>query len=204
MKKVLRLDRRIASGCLITINVLFNVSRYQHRRHEMISRIILGLCISLSVQAAQFPPLEDLMSQEEMEETGLDKLDEVEREAFRRWLEVFVEHDADFVQRRYREQLREERAQSKEKGAADRDDERSEADDEAAIVSNIDGEFSGWDGRPRFELANGQVWEHRRKHTIFSHRPIDNPKVIIKKNFLGFFVMEIPQANVTLPVRRVK
>ncbi len=174
----------------------------------MIVRILLGLCIFLPVQAAELPPLEDMMTEKELRETGLYKLEADERRRFHGWLEIFIERDAEFFQRRHREELAEQKynqpPMTGERAFAGGQESEDERDGDGAIKSNILGEFTGWQGRTKFELANGQVWEHRRKWDVFRHRPITDPEVIIKKNFLGFFTMEIPAAKVKLPVKRIR
>lgn len=72
------------------------------------------------------------------------------------------------------------------------------------IESQLVGTFDGWEGSERFELANGQVWENRRPNTVRSYRAIENPDVVVRKNMFGFYVLEIPEAGATVPVRRVQ
>ncbi len=71
------------------------------------------------------------------------------------------------------------------------------------ITSSIDGTFDGWEGRTRFKLANGQIWEVRRRNSLRSYRAVENPEVIVRKNGMGFYIMEVPSVNARVPVTRV-
>jgi len=57
------------------------------------------------------------------------------------------------------------------------------------IESGIKGPFTGWDGKTVFELENGQVYQQRRQGKW--RTSITDPRVRIRKNFLGMFEMEI-------------
>lgn len=71
------------------------------------------------------------------------------------------------------------------------------------IRTSIVGEFDGWNGSERFEMANGQIWEHR-KSTRRVYPSVMNPKVLIRKNLFGFYMMDVEGAGATLPVKRIK
>ncbi|MDZ7684259.1 MAG: hypothetical protein U5O39_04025 [Gammaproteobacteria bacterium] len=71
------------------------------------------------------------------------------------------------------------------------------------ISASIVGTFDGWEGRERFELSNGQVWEVRRANSSRSYSPVTAPQVVIRKNMFGFYVMDVPEVNATVPVTRV-
>ncbi len=86
---------------------------------------------------------------------------------------------------------------------ADRDDFGAKRVRPSEIRTNIVGEFDGWDGSQRFEMANGQVWEHR-KSTRRAYPSVMNPAVVIRKNMFGFYMMDVEGANATLPVKRIK
>lgn len=52
------------------------------------------------------------------------------------------------------------------------------------IESRISGEFKGWDGKSRYTLDNGQVWEQASfKH---EYKYADNPEVIIYSTNGGY------------------
>ena len=52
--------------------------------------IVVMLVITLPVIGLELPPLEDLMSDSEMEVTGVVKLTQDEKQALREWLEVLL------------------------------------------------------------------------------------------------------------------
>ena len=69
------------------------------------------------------------------------------------------------------------------------------------IVSQIQGEFTGWKGKTVFPLKNGQVWQQRIGGQL-SHKAVE-PKVEITKNLLGFYVMHLVGTSYTVGVKRV-
>ena len=72
----------------------------------------------------------------------------------------------------------------------------------AGLKSRIDGEFSGWNGRTRFTLKNGQVWE-TRSSSRYRYSAID-PEVEITRNFLGQYRMRIVDTRRAICVRRIQ
>lgn len=71
------------------------------------------------------------------------------------------------------------------------------------ISASLVGTFDGWEGKERFELSNGQIWEVRRPNSARSYSPVTAPQVVIRKNMFGFYVMDVPEVNATIPVTRV-
>lgn len=143
---------------------------------------------ALPAWTAEFPPVKDLMSEEEYESSGLHQLSEQELEALRAWLWIYTERDADFHRRNS-----EAPAMSSVQESADR----------AVIQTQIVGEFTGWEGKTRFELANGQVWEQRRR-ARYHQKPVLNPDVVIDKNLFGLFEMTLIESGRSIQVKRVK
>ena len=73
-----------------------------------------------------------------------------------------------------------------------------------AIVSRLQGEFTGWHGRSVFNLENGMIWEAAGGSvTPLSTRPIQNPTVTIEPAALGTWLLRIEDYNATLRVKRV-
>jgi hypothetical protein len=70
------------------------------------------------------------------------------------------------------------------------------------IYSRIVGEFTGWTGKTRFPLENGQIWEQRKGWRW--RTKLDSPEVRIYKNFTGAYEMEIISAERSIGVRRIK
>jgi len=71
------------------------------------------------------------------------------------------------------------------------------------IHSIIVGEFTGWSGKTKFTLQNGQVWKQAdpTRKVVFK---ATNPKVTIRKAVFGSYRLKIEGLNSTLSVRRVK
>ena len=183
--------------------------------------ISLIFTLALPVFGSELPPLEDLMSESEMEVTGVDKLTADERQALREWLEVFVDQDAKFAIRKYAKQRKvEAKAKIEQQNIEETRGEVSLAEtvengEDKVIqeeprnrfnknVARMIGDFSGWSGKTLFRLDNGEVWQQRRLDSVRRTKTISKPEVRISKNFMGFYVMEIPAAKVKVPVTRIK
>lgn len=72
------------------------------------------------------------------------------------------------------------------------------------IETTLPGEFSTFDGRPVFKLANGQQWRAISPVDYTCAKPLHDPRVVVKPGALGSFWLEIkggPQVKVQ-PVRR--
>lgn len=52
------------------------------------------------------------------------------------------------------------------------------------IESQIDGDFSGWEGETIFKLTNGQVWQQNKYAYIYSYK--FRPKIVIFRTSSGF------------------
>ncbi len=70
------------------------------------------------------------------------------------------------------------------------------------MTSRIDGEFTGWTGRTQFFLENGQVWEQRRGRRW--KIALDSPEVRITQNFMGAYEMEVVSEGRSIGVRRLR
>lgn len=71
-----------------------------------------------------------------------------------------------------------------------------------AIESRIEGLFEGWNAKSSITLANGQVWQ-----IVDGSRGVldlTNPKVTVRRGFMGAFYMEFEGSNLTPRVRRVR
>lgn len=167
-------------------------------RSVPIAVLMASLCFP--VFAADDKLITEMMSTEERAATGVDRLSESEVRALSQWLQNHVsEESEEIVEKTTREVAIETRKsvveETKREGYKRADPERVEA--------NLVGEFSGWNGRTRFTLDNGQIWEQRRKASMRYAKPVQNPRVIIEKNFMGFYIMDVPAANTEVPVRLV-
>jgi hypothetical protein len=75
-------------------------------------------------------------------------------------------------------------------------------DAENSFRARIDGPFEGWRGDTVFRLDNGQVWQQRRSDVFVTE--LDSPEVILKRNRLGFYSMEVPAVDETVLVKRIR
>ena len=83
-------------------------------------------------------------------------------------------------------------------GFAPKDSDRTE------IHSSIDGEFDGWagNGKTRFKLANGQVWQQVGTGEFVHHAV--NPTVDIKPKSMGSWKLYVEGINRGVKVKRIK
>jgi len=78
-----------------------------------------------------------------------------------------------------------------------------EAEKSNSISSTIAGKFDGWSGNELVKLSNGQVWRVvDGSSAVLS--PMNNPKVIIERNFIGTYFLKIEGTNNSPKVRRVQ
>jgi hypothetical protein len=70
------------------------------------------------------------------------------------------------------------------------------------IESRIVGHFEGWEGRTRFTLENGQVWENAGKDSIYS--VAESPRVTITPGSFGSWLLSVEGLSARTNVRRVR
>lgn len=151
--------------------------------------LLVGATLALASQwlsaqeEASFPGIEALMTEQEFREAGLDKLTPVERGALDRWLIRYTAEDAPVL--------------------LSTDEEVRKAVAEQEIVSTILPPFAGWNGNTVFKLANGQVWQQRRRGS-YSYQGPDNPQVKISRNFMGFYRLELLESGRAVQVKRLR
>jgi hypothetical protein len=136
------------------------------------SRLLVLLLLSSTIAATAaeetaFPGIEGLMSAEQYRAAGLDKLTPAEREALNSWLLTYTAVDAP--------------------GMLRDNEEVKEAEQSHEVQASIKQPFKGWSGETVFYLDNGQIWRQRLPGNMV-YRGEDN-RVVIKKNFLGFYKM---------------
>lgn len=71
-----------------------------------------------------------------------------------------------------------------------------------AIESTIPGMFEGWGPNTIITLANGQSWQISDSSSGYIHK--ENPKVRIRRAFMGSFTLEFEDSSRVAKVRRVK
>lgn len=154
----------------------------------LLSAVLMFSLGAVVAGAAEFSSLEERMSGDEFTAAGLDRLTPEELARLNNWLRAnwpaapttSTPYPATADTRGFPEQT------------ASRE----------AIVSQIKGEFSGWQTGTVFRLANGMVWEVSGPTNTFAIQPVTNPTVIIEPAFMGSWLLRIEGYNSTVRVKR--
>lgn len=135
---------------------------------------VLALCLLPAALNAQpgadtgdFPGIERLMSEQEMQATGIHRLSEAERAALNAWLIRYTAGEAELLQQTSKT-VRKEAANTR-------------------IEALVSEDFSGWSGNTVFRLDNGQLWRQRLPGR-FRYRG-EAREVVIEANALGLYRM---------------
>jgi len=70
------------------------------------------------------------------------------------------------------------------------------------VEGRIDGDFEGWRGDTLFVLDNGEIWKQRKNGKYFFKKSA--PEVVITRNILGFFDLEVVETGKSIGVKRVR
>lgn len=143
--------------------------------------VLLMSLFTLTAFSAEDPDIRVLMTAEELSASGLDQLSSDEIDVINRWLARYTALDAESV---------------RSASPAVREIEN------AALRSQIDGQFNGWNGPTRFHLKNGQIWETRSQRR-YVYSAVD-PEVEITRNWMGIYRMRIVESGQAINVRRVE
>lgn len=123
-----------------------------------------------------------LMTAYEFQETGLNSLNEKQLEALNHWLITYTANEAPILKQKNSEVKKAEKT---------------------SIKSQLVGDFEGWTGKTEFVLKNGQIWQQRASETWRSPT-LTEPNVEVRKNFMGFHVLELEGVKRSLRVKRIK
>ena len=145
------------------------------------SALVLASISSCGVLAESFPGIEKLMKEDEFHASGLHKLSEQERNALNQWLIRYTATEASLIRKSVPVVQKEVEKQ---------------------IESHIDGVFVGWSGKTVFSLKNGQQWRQRTEGVWKTSR--ESPEVLIKRNFFGFYEMELVGTSRSIGVKRIR
>lgn len=145
--------------------------------------VLLFLALSLAGASAadKFPGVEKLMSKKEKQQTGIDQLTEEQIQHLDQWLARYTAQEAPQI-----------KAHNKEVRKIAQQD----------IKSSIVGRFTGWDGKTKFKLANGQVWQQRYGRKFKTD--LMDPEVVISKTLIGSYEMLVVPADKATGVKRIK
>lgn len=151
---------------------------------------LLG-CLPAALAAETFPGVKKAMTPEEFAAAGLAKLGEDELAELDRWI---ARHTGQEVATEVAQQAAELRRLESAPPARESTPER--------IVASIVQPFAGWDGRTRFILDNGQIWQQRLEGRY--RYSGDDTRVVIQRNFFGFYVMTLTATGRAIGVERVR
>jgi len=161
------------------------------------SLCVLGVALlwvsSGRLAAADFPGLEQAMSEEAFARAGLGKLTGEERAALDAWLVRYLAGERETV----REVTKQELERVRQTPSAER------------IEARILLPFDGWSGTTVFRLDNGQIWRQRLpgryRHAAADGRVgAEGVEVVISRNFFGFYVLEISGTGRSVGVERLR
>jgi hypothetical protein len=148
------------------------------------SSLVIGLLLAPAVTAEEPPDVRALMTADEFRAAGLERLTPAELEALSRWLLRYTATQASEL-RENSEFVREEIRKVEQEG----------------VRTRIVGEFRGWDGDTVFRLENGQVWKQRLPGQW--HYVASSPEVELSKNFMGFWMLRVLDADRAVGVTRI-
>ncbi len=153
-------------------------------RHPFLASALLCAAVITApgLAADGFPGVQKLMSAEQFEAAGLQKLTAAEREALDRWLVNYTAEEAPELLRS--------------------NPEVRAAEEAIRIEASINPPFNGWNGDTLFYLDNGQVWRQRLQGRYF-HRG-DDTAVVIEKNLLGYYKMTLSSSGKSIGVTRLR
>lgn len=143
--------------------------------------LLVQFTIAKAGEDGGFPGVRGLMNDEEYRAAGLEKLSDEELEALDQWLIEYTAWEAPQM----RKQAEEVRALEEETG----------------FTARVRPPFEGWSGKTRFYLDNGQVWEQRLSGRFFYRG--DDTEVSIRRNAMGFYVLEHTASGRAVGVKRV-
>lgn len=152
---------------------------------KSIAYISIATLLAVSVQAEEksdFPGIEQLMTAAEFKAAGLHQISDDELIKLNQWLTQYTATEAPVV-----------RAKSKTVKKAQK---------EEKVSARIIGRFEGWRGETVFELDNGQVWKQRLKGRHDAN--LESPEVLITRNWLGHYRMQIVASGRSVGVERIK
>lgn len=199
----------------------------------LLTALPLVAAVATASAAPAADRLEQIMGRHLYERTGMWRLDDSEREALVEWLQAHTD-SASAGEPPVAAAAADEPAQGAPGAAAsgasgmataDAGDDRAADSDESApkerhwlsflnrdkgksskedvaFRTKIDGHFGGWRGHTRFLFQNGQVWEQRGGEVFLAD--LDSPEVIIRRNMMGYFEMEIPALERTILVKEIR
>lgn len=149
--------------------------------------VVTGVGAFAQDDGATVPDVEKLMSKEDFEASGLDKLTDAERAHFNEWLE------------HYRQGA--EKGPVVAKPPSQWTEEQKQAEKNFRIDAKVIPSFRGWTGKTVFRLDNGQTWQQRMPGKFYYNG--SSAEVTITRNFMGRHVLEHVETDRSVLVKRV-
>ncbi|TVR55140.1 MAG: hypothetical protein EA425_00870 [Puniceicoccaceae bacterium] len=159
-------------------------------------------CLMAETEIVPRQDISELMTEEEFQAAGLQKLSPEELAALNTWLYGYVE-----VERKVAaEKAVEEAVPSGERAFGleqlpGRVAEIFRSTPEV-IESRILGRFTGWEGNTVFRLENGQVWRQAEPGVFYL--PRTDPVIRIEKGMLGAYFLRVDGQGTRVRVRRIE
>jgi len=153
---------------------------------RLLSVLLVVTLIAPSVSAQEQLDIRRLMTQKQLEASGVSGLSTKEIHALNAWVNQFGEQVWD---------LAIQSANGQVKSAT------PSADAPSVIESQIDGEFQGWDGETIFKLTNGQIWQ--QASYAYTYHYAYMPEVLIYRRS-GAYVMRVEGVTGTIQVVRLR
>jgi hypothetical protein len=145
------------------------------------------LCVIVEAQTTDFAlRIEQLMTPQELKETGVSGLTDTQRHALNVWLNRYSRNLLQLATRNATEVPSPPTVQSK---------------CSPAVESTLAGDFEGWSGETIFKLDNGQIWEQAEYAYTYSYSY--RPEVTIYQ-VRGGCRMKVEDEDETILVRRIK
>lgn len=160
-------------------------------------------------QSVDFRGVEQEMSAEEREHSGVDQLTPSQLDALNSWLRnrfgagiadsevaTTIDQPVDIDQEVERRVAKEVAAVKAKMAAAE-----AAVEQQKPFEAKITGGFSGWSRKTVFTLDNGQVW--RQRHGSPYRHTTGDTRVRFDRNFLGLWTMTVLSSGRTVGVRRL-
>lgn len=154
------------------------------RQFAVCACLAFGLLLARTVTAETPPDVRALMTADEYQAAGLERLSPSELEALNRWLLRYTAERASAL---------------RQPGGPVREEIRKV--EQEPIRTRIVGEFRGWDGDTLFRLENGQVWKQRLPGQWYYRASA--PEVELSRNFMGYWILRVLSADRAIGVTRV-
>ena len=188
-------------------------------RHAAAISLLVPLWMPASASAGtDFQPLEQTMTKEERNRSGVDSLSAEQRKFLNNWLQQRYGPDTTNVREETDNsadttvQLSEQSTQEKvieaeverrvAKELATRKQPAKAAFNNGAFEATLVGDFTGWRGKTVFRLDNGQIWR-QRSSSQYRHRGSDQ-RVKFDKNWMGGWEMTVVSSGKSVLVSKVR